>query len=183
MIFAIVQTLYIWIIFLVLSFVFYPVAKAYFSKSFDKGWIAAKVISLLIISYTAYLIGILKIFKFSTLELWLILGFFFVLIRFISWKRNKTDNKVIIIDTRLVVVDLNNHGLLNVETKIKAIKIRNITSNNFNKIQDVAKVAKVKIIVRCEISIFSGKVFIIYYYTNLKRQFEYHSVLCRCFDC
>ncbi len=106
MIFAIIQTLYIWAIFLILSIVFYPVAKLYFSKSFDKGWIAAKVISLLVISYTAYLIGILKIFKFSTLELWLILGFFFILIRFIFLKRNKSADKALVIDTRFIVVEL-----------------------------------------------------------------------------
>lgn len=106
MILAIIQTLYMWGIFLILSFVFYPVTKLYFSKSFDKGWVATKIISLLVISYTAYLIGIVKIFKFGTLELWLILGFFFVLIKFVFLKKNKSNNKSIIIDTRFIVIEL-----------------------------------------------------------------------------
>lgn len=69
---------YWWFIFFLLSFVFYPLVRPYLSNLVDRGWISSKVIGLLILTYSSYLIGIFHLFKFSQLELWLILTFWFL---------------------------------------------------------------------------------------------------------
>lgn len=101
------QTTYIWIIFLIISFVFFPLSKHFFGRTFDNGWIFAKLIGLLIVSYVAYLVGIFNFWKFSNLELWLIIFFVFVFNSAIKLKNGfKLTHFSITIDTRIVVLEL-----------------------------------------------------------------------------
>lgn len=106
MIATLIQTFYWWLIMLVISVAFLPLSKYFFGKTFDQGWIAAKLLGILIIGYIAYVIGIVRLFKFASLELWLILLTCLVVFRFFNRKENLFKNKSIIIDSRILVIEL-----------------------------------------------------------------------------
>lgn len=83
--------LYWWFVFFLLSFVFYPLAFPFLNNLIDRGWLSAKVIGLLLLTFSSYLLGIFQIAKFSQLELWSILTFWFLTIRLaLIWQKKST---------------------------------------------------------------------------------------------
>lgn len=75
---------------LVLGLVFFPFTRKLFSGFFDEGYAFSKTIAILVLSYTAFLTGILKITAFTRFNLILILVFFAALslILFLKQKRS-----------------------------------------------------------------------------------------------
>ncbi len=107
MIQTIFLAIYWWFIFLIISCVFYPLFKKFWHNSFDGGWIASKLIGILIVAYAAYILGILKLVKFSALEVWIILALFTVILRiFRFFKNNQNRGKGIEIDTRIIILEI-----------------------------------------------------------------------------
>lgn len=103
---SIVQTIYWWFLLLVVGLSFYPLSKLYFGRFFDRGWIGAKFIGVLILSYSLYVLGVVKLFKFSQLEIWVVLGLFFVFWRLVFRKNKTSGSRVMVIDARLVVLEI-----------------------------------------------------------------------------
>ncbi len=61
-----------WSIFFILGILALPVASKIFSVFFDKGYIFSKILGLITVSYSAYVLGTLHILPFSTLSLLII---------------------------------------------------------------------------------------------------------------
>src|SRR3990167_7315826 len=76
---TLLYTLYWWVIFLLFSLAFYPLSKVFFKNLVDQGWLAGKVIGLLIIAFSVYLLGIFHLVKFNQLEIWLVVLFWLVI--------------------------------------------------------------------------------------------------------
>lgn len=73
----------------ILGLVFIPITKKIFQRfSLDFGYPFAKVLAIIFISYTAYILGILKILPFSRINFFLIISIF-ALINFLIFFRNK----------------------------------------------------------------------------------------------
>ncbi len=81
---TLLYTLYLWVIFLLFSLIFFPIARTFFGKNVEAGFIASKVLGLLVVSYTAYIIGIFHLVKFSTFELWVLLAIWLFVIQGVS---------------------------------------------------------------------------------------------------
>lgn len=73
------STLWWYVILMLLGVVFMPLTKLFFGKFFDSGYPFAKIIGILLISYAAFIGGILHILPFSSLSLFglLIIGLIF----------------------------------------------------------------------------------------------------------
>lgn len=54
-----------WLVITIIGAIFFPFTSLLFKKFFDKGYIFAKIIGIIIISYLTFLFGILHIFPFS----------------------------------------------------------------------------------------------------------------------
>lgn len=77
--------LYIFLI----GLVFTPLTKKIFQRfSFDSGYPFAKVIAIILISYSSFMLGIIKIAPFNRMSLFLLIGIF-VLINLLILKRDK----------------------------------------------------------------------------------------------
>src|SRR3989344_4443572 len=68
-----------WSIFLLLGVIFFPLTSIIFENFKDKGYIFSKVISLVLISYTVFIISFLHISKFSLLQILVIIFIYFLL--------------------------------------------------------------------------------------------------------
>ena len=78
---------------LIIGIVFYPLTKKIFSKfSFDFAYPFAKVIGIIFVSYTVYVLGTIKILPFNRMSLFLIIGIFALINFFIFKKKKKTIN-------------------------------------------------------------------------------------------
>jgi len=78
---------------LIIGIVFYPLTKKIFSKfSFDFAYPFAKVIGIIFVSYTVYVLGTIKIVPFNRMSLFLIIGIFALINFFIFKKKKKTIN-------------------------------------------------------------------------------------------
>lgn len=84
---------YIWFTFFLISYVFHPLFKFFLKNLVDSGWLAVKVLGLLIITFSSYLIGIFHIAKFSQLELWILLSVWFVIGRLFSKFSSKVESE------------------------------------------------------------------------------------------
>jgi uncharacterized membrane protein len=61
-----------WLVILVLGTGFLPLSFLLFKNFFDKGYIFSKILSLALISYTVFLLGILRILPFGQIASWLV---------------------------------------------------------------------------------------------------------------
>ncbi|MBU3957407.1 hypothetical protein KKI19_04010, partial [Patescibacteria group bacterium] len=68
-----------WLIWFILGLGFLPLTVLIFQDFFDKGYIFAKILGILFLSYTAWLLGSIKLLPFSQLSLFLILGLFLLI--------------------------------------------------------------------------------------------------------
>ncbi|MDO8638053.1 MAG: DUF2298 domain-containing protein, partial [Candidatus Daviesbacteria bacterium] len=68
-----INVLYWWLIFFVISLVFLPLTSKIFSSFFDKGYAFSKILGLLLISYTVWLLASLKILPFNFFSIILVL--------------------------------------------------------------------------------------------------------------
>lgn len=78
-----------WFVFFIIGIIFLPLTQKLFSNFFDFGYSFSKIIGILILSYTAYILSFLKIVPFSTASVFLLLWIFFSLNVFLVF-RNKT---------------------------------------------------------------------------------------------
>lgn len=74
---------------LVLGIIFFPLTRRIFNRfSFDFGYPFSKVIAIIAISYTSYVLGIMKIVPFNRMSLFFIIGIF-ILINWLIFKKSK----------------------------------------------------------------------------------------------
>src|ERR1035437_1937143 len=69
---------YWWVLFALFSLTFYPLSKLFFGKLVDQGWLVAKMVGWLILTYTAYLLGIFHLTVFNQIILWVTLVVLFL---------------------------------------------------------------------------------------------------------
>jgi len=77
-----------WFIFLISGLIFFPLTSVIFGKFKDKGYIFSKVISLIFVSYSAFIITFLHLMKFSFTQIAVIIFIFILLNIFVIWKFN-----------------------------------------------------------------------------------------------
>ena len=77
-----------WFIFLISGLIFFPLTSVIFGKFKDKGYIFSKVISLIFVSYSAFIISFLHLMKFSFTQIAVIIFIFILLNIFVIWKFN-----------------------------------------------------------------------------------------------
>jgi len=75
-----------WTLIFFLGLTFIPLTNLIFQNFFDRGYIFAKIIGIAIISYTAFILGFLKILPFTTQSLYIIFGLFILVNLFIKRK-------------------------------------------------------------------------------------------------
>jgi len=62
-----------WFIIFVLGFINFPLTWWFFRRFFDLGYVFAKILGILLLSYLLWLIGSLRILPFSTITIWLVI--------------------------------------------------------------------------------------------------------------
>ncbi len=80
---------YWWVLFFILGFIGIPISWLFFKRFIDSGYGFSKIISPLVISYTAFLLAITRIATLSTITLYAILVFYF-LVNVYIYLKNKT---------------------------------------------------------------------------------------------
>jgi uncharacterized membrane protein len=65
--------LYWWALIMGLGIIFLPLTYLFFNKFWDKGYIFSKLIGILLVSYTIWILGSLKILPFTAQALWLVI--------------------------------------------------------------------------------------------------------------
>lgn len=81
-----------WLIFLSLGLIFFPLSTLLFNSFFDRGYIFAKILGLLLLSYSSWLLASLHILPFGTISLFVLLGIFLVINSVVAY-RKKTSTK------------------------------------------------------------------------------------------
>lgn len=76
-----------WVIFFLIGLTFLPLTISLFKTFFDKGYIFSKILGILLISYTVWLLGSLKLLPFTYLNIFLIIALF-LLINLALFKKN-----------------------------------------------------------------------------------------------
>lgn len=75
-----------WFLFLFgVGLIFLPLTTRLFNNFFDQGYALSKILGLLLISYTSWFMSSVKIWPFGFYSIWLIIGIFFVINRFVSF--------------------------------------------------------------------------------------------------
>lgn len=80
-----------WLTIFLIGIIFTPLTNLIFPNFFDKGYIFAKVIGIALISYTVFVLGLLKILPFETQNIFLVVAVFLLINFFInkkSWMSN-----------------------------------------------------------------------------------------------
>ncbi len=80
---------YWWLLFFILGFIGIPLSWLFFKRFIDSGYGFSKIISPLIISYTAFLLAITRVASLSTTTLYAILVFYFLVNVYIYLKNKK----------------------------------------------------------------------------------------------
>lgn len=75
-----------WLMFFLIGIIFLPFTLLLFNKFFDKGYIFSKIIGVVFISYTGFVLGFLQLLPFQTYNLFLIVGIF-ILVNFFIVKK------------------------------------------------------------------------------------------------
>lgn len=83
-----------WLVFFVLGLAGLPLTTIFFKNNIDKGYIFAKSISLLLISFISFVFSIFKIVPFSSIALYLILFIYFLLNLWLFQKRKTEIGKL-----------------------------------------------------------------------------------------
>src|SRR3989344_4774958 len=68
-----------WLVFFVIGIIFLPLTIRIFSNFFDKGYIFSKILGIALISYTVFLLGILKIAPFTEVTIFIIILVYLIL--------------------------------------------------------------------------------------------------------
>lgn len=79
-----------WIVFFLTGLTFLPLTVNLFQHFFDKGYIFAKILGILIISYSIWFLASLKILSFSTFNIFLVTFIFLIINLVIISKKNTT---------------------------------------------------------------------------------------------
>ena len=75
-----------WMTIFLIGIIFTPITSLLFPTFFDKGYIFAKIIGIVFISYAVFILGFLKILPFETQNIFLIIGMFLLINLFIKKK-------------------------------------------------------------------------------------------------
>ena len=68
-----------WLVLFTIGIIFLPLTIAIFKNFFDKGYIFARILGMVLISYVVFVIGILKILPFTELTILIVVLFFLIL--------------------------------------------------------------------------------------------------------
>lgn len=82
-----------WSVFLIIGILFFPMTERLFAQFFDKGYIFSKLIGVILISYTSFVLGELHILPFHQYSLLLIIFGFFLINLFLLKKEDILDIK------------------------------------------------------------------------------------------
>ncbi|MDO8659751.1 MAG: DUF2298 domain-containing protein [Candidatus Parcubacteria bacterium] len=74
-----ISTFQWWASFLLIGIIFIPATNLIFKNFIDRGYIFSKILGIALISYTAFILGFLKILPFETQNIFLIAGIFFLI--------------------------------------------------------------------------------------------------------
>ncbi len=85
-------TFYWYLILFFLGVIFFPITKKIFNKFEDYGYSFSKTISIIFLSYSVLFLSTTKILKFNQLNVFLLIGLFFI-INFFIFKKIKTNEK------------------------------------------------------------------------------------------
>ena len=88
----IVISFYWWGVLFLLGVIFYPLTRRIFSIFFDFAYPFSKVLAIIFVSYTSYVLGTLKIVSFSRFNLILIV-FGFLIFNFFLWRKIKKEKE------------------------------------------------------------------------------------------
>jgi len=88
----IVISFYWWGVLFLLGIIFYPLTRRIFSNFFDFAYPFSKVLAIVFISYTSYVLGTLKVLSFSRFNLILIV-FGFLILNFFLWRKIKKEKE------------------------------------------------------------------------------------------
>src|SRR3990172_10387045 len=102
---------YWWVILFSLGLIFLPLTSLIFNTFLDRGYILAKVLGLLLLGYTVWLLSSLKILPFTPLAIFLVLGVFLAVNSFLSRRHSIFSNlrpllPVIILEESLFALGL-----------------------------------------------------------------------------
>lgn len=86
--------LFLWYgMFFIVGIVFFPIAKSLFSQFFDKGYAFAKTIGILVVSYTIFVLGTVKLLPFSEVSLFFLFSIFILLNGFFLFRELRSSSK------------------------------------------------------------------------------------------
>jgi len=77
---------YWWVVVFSLGLIFLPLTNLIFKSFFDRGYAISKILALLLVSYTIWILASLKLAAFTSLSLFIIIGIFLVINSLISSK-------------------------------------------------------------------------------------------------
>ncbi|MDO8498610.1 MAG: DUF2298 domain-containing protein [bacterium] len=80
-----------WIILFSLGLIFFPLTSLLFKSFFDKGYIFSKILGVLLLSYSIWLLGSLKILNFSVISLLIVLALFLVVNTYLAYQRKTSE--------------------------------------------------------------------------------------------
>jgi len=83
---------YWWSILFLLGIIFYPLTRRIFSNFFDFAYPFSKVLAIIFVSYTSYVLGTLRLLSFSRFNLILIV-FGFLIFNFFLWRKIKKEKE------------------------------------------------------------------------------------------
>lgn len=79
-----------YLILAVMGLIFYPAAKRILGKVFyDHGYAFAKIIAILAVSYTIFILSVLRVFPFTQINLFVIIGIFLLLNAYLFYRDKK----------------------------------------------------------------------------------------------
>ncbi len=82
-----------YLVLLILGIIFTPVTRKLFSVFFDQGYVFAKTIAILALSYSMFLFGTIKLLPFTQTSLFLLIGLFAILSFFLAKGRTRPDRE------------------------------------------------------------------------------------------
>ena len=88
----IVISFYWWGVLFLLGVIFYPLTRRVFSNFFDFAYPFSKVLAIIFVSYTSYVLGTLRLLSFSRFSLILIV-FGFLIFNLFLWKKTERKRK------------------------------------------------------------------------------------------
>lgn len=100
-----------WFVLVLIGLLFLPLTFLIFHNFFDKGYIFSKIIGLVLLTYTVWLLGSLKILAFNNYTIYSLIGLFLIINSYIAFKTNFLNSirrywKIILLEELLFLAGL-----------------------------------------------------------------------------